>query len=1032
MGAIPRLTESTAIDSSTRAYLDAAIASGFGGEISTDYGTRLMAATDNSVYQVLPAAVVFPRNAEDVATLCRLAGTAEFRGITYAPRGGGTGTNGQSLTGGIVIDVSRHMADIVEVNIEQGWVDVQPGVVLDQLNARLAPHGMFFAPNLSPSSRATLGGMINTDAAGKGSRIYGRTSDHIVSLDVVLTDGTAWTSRALSAEELGEVEARPDAVGRVCRDVRELLDARRGPIAEKYRDLARFMTGYNLARIQPEAGGSFNLNYLLSGSEGTLGIMTGARLRIVPIPTHRKLVLLRYASFDEALASASAVVESDPGAIETVDSTILELARRDVIYHRVARFLDVGDDVPTAGVNLVEFWGESERDVDAQVDGLTSWAAEHRGETGCPIGYSVAQTAEERDALWDLRKKGVGLLAALNTTRQPIAFVEDTCVPPARLADYIRDFRELLDRHGLRYGMFGHVDVGCLHVRPALDIKDPEDEARLRTISDEVAALVDSYGGVMWGEHGKGFRSEYNQRFFGDDVYRDFCRVKGAFDPYNQLNPGKLAVPLASDAELVRVDGPTRGAQERQIAESYRARYAVTLRCNGNGACFDYHPDHVMCPSSKVTRDRMHSPKGRAAMVREWLRQLSRAGVGSVDPWAPVSLWSGFSSWVRGVMGRAPETDYSHEVKGAMNGCLACKACTTMCPVNVDVPTFRSEFLAVYHRRYARPLKDRLAASLEFVLPWLARWPSLGNALANNPVSTSILRWIGIVDSPRLSKRPVRAALREANLPLAEPSVLRGLSAEAKARAVILTQDAFTSFYEVDVLVATGRLLRRLGFEPYIAPFRANGKGQHIKGYLAGFRRTAQRTARLFRALADTGVPLVGVEPAVTLTYRDEYAHALDSSALGEPHKLGFEVHLLQEWLVSRLEDLPQGGAKRISDAYRLFAHCTERSLVLDTPKAWSAVFERLGVPIEVEQVGCCGMCGVYGHERQHLEESKGIFEMSWARKLPQEATEKRRVLATGHSCRSQCKRFAGFVPLHPAQALLQALGENPGEEATT
>jgi FAD/FMN-containing dehydrogenase/Fe-S oxidoreductase len=1022
---IPALAPQQQIPALYREFLSQLAARRFSGEIRTDYATRLVAATDNSVYQLVPVAVIFPRNEADVAIALRLAHADSFRDIKLSPRGGGTGTNGQALCDGVIMDVSRHQDRILELNLSEGWVRVEPGVVLDQLNDYLRPHGVFFAPNLSPSSRATLGGMVNTDACGKGSRVYGKTSNHVIELRSVLMDGSTLVSHRISVAELEKIKREPGLVGEIHRTVDEIVTTRRGTIAKQFPRLARFLTGYNLAHVY-DADGYFNLNYILAGSEGTLAVVTQATLKLTPLPKHKQLLALRYTDFDAALRAANVLVQSDPGAIETVDSTIVGLAKNDVIWHSVAHLLEARDEAPLAAVNLIEFESDDPDVVARKVSDLVATLDRERGEPGKATGYSIATESHDIAALWALRKKGVGLLGNAKGERRPVPFVEDTAVPPERLADYIRDFRAILDRHGLRYGMFGHVDVGCLHVRPALNLRDPEDGRLLRLISDEVTRLVKSYGGVLWAEHGKGFRSEYSPTFFGPELYQELRRVKGAFDPYNQLNPGKLATPPTSGERLVSVDAKKRGDFDREIGAGGRARFDVAVHCNGNGQCFDYHPDHVMCPSSKVTRDRIHSPKGRASILREWLRLMSNAGH---DPGKTPG---------KGMGGRRPRSeapeDFSHEVYDAMSGCLACKACATQCPIKVDVPELRAEFLAQYHTRYRRPLKDYFMASLELVLVLMGRAPRFFNWFFERGwFARGLERWIGIVDSPKLSEERLSEALLARGAQKFDMKALRGLDPEDKKKTVLVAQDAFTTFYETNVALAVYDVLTRLGLNVVFLPFRENGKALHIKGFMRRFRRVVRRNSRFLARVAELGLPIVGIEPAMTLTYRDEYRSALAAPGAAHDHDHDhgtgsepFRIQLLQEFLTQRLPQLLPAPASSREGARSLllFGHCTERTAEVKSQEQWRTVFKAFGVALEPQATGCCGMCGAYGHEAEHYEESRGIFQMSWGKRLPKDGGARSTVLAAGHSCRSQVKRFAGFVPRHPVEALRDLLAE--------
>jgi FAD/FMN-containing dehydrogenase/Fe-S oxidoreductase len=1014
---LPRLDSRASVDPSVTAFVGELHRGGFTGEIRTDYATRLSAATDNSIYQVLPAAVVFPRSTPDVALALRLIDEPRFQDVALTARGGGTGTNGQALTSGVVVDLSRHMAKILTLDLEAGFVTVQPGVVLDDLNAFLRSHGVYFAANLAPSNRATLGGMVATDASGEGSRVHGKTGQHVLDLEVVLRGGIVHRTARVRGAELEALCEEPGLVGQAHHLAREIATTRREEIARTFPKLRRYMTGYNLAHMATSDGSSVDLAQLVAGSEGSLGVVTEARLRLTQLERHHALLVLRYPSFDAALASAEWLVATDPGSVETIDETVLTLAKGDVIYDEVRDFVvDRGADT-TRAINLVEYGGDDEAGVKAKVDRLLAEIARRQGTPGSPHGHALTWQPRERESLWNLRKKGVGLLGNTPGTRKPVPFVEDTVVPPEHLQAYVREFRALLDAEGLRYGMFGHVDVGCLHVRPALDMKDPEDEARVRRITDAVTALVTRYGGLLWGEHGKGFRSELVPHHFGPVLYPELQRIKGLFDPRNQLNPGKIATPAGSRHVLARVDGPTRGALDRQIAGADRAALATVINCNGNGQCFDTSADSIMCPSSKITRDRIHSPKGRATMMREWLRLLAQSGVvatralhasGSL-PWL-LRLWQRFAHAER-------SRDFSHQVYDAMSGCLACKACATQCPVRVDVPDFRAQFLELYHRRYARPIGDYFTALLERMLPLMAAAPRLMNALMDNPLGRWLTtRVIGIADPPMLDPRSAAKRLAQHGIPISPPGALARFARDAPV--VVVLQDAFTTFYEPSVLEASCLLLRAMGFEPHVLPFFENGKALHIKGFLRAFGQVVARNTALLRGVAALGFPLVGIEPAVVLTYRDEYPKQLESDA-------GFRVWLLQEFLVERLAEkspvahVAAGAA--VAPAFRLLSHCTEQALVTKAPAQWAKVFGALGIPLEIVKSGCCGMCGVYGHEVAHKKDSLGIFELSWRRKIDPER-DRDRVLATGHSCRTQVERALGFTPRHPAQALLSVL----------
>ncbi|PAU75439.1 D-2-hydroxyglutarate dehydrogenase YdiJ [Halomonas salipaludis] len=1031
-----------ALDDHYLRFLEALKAAGFEGEIAPDFANRTVMATDNSIYQRLPQAVLFPKGAEDLQRIAHLAGQVEHRRVVLTPRGGGTGTNGQSLTDGLVVDVSKHMNRILEIDVENRRVRVQAGVVKDQLNAALKPHGLFFAPELSTSNRATIGGMISTDASGQGSCTYGKTRDHVLELDTLLLGGERLTSRPVDDTELEALCARDDATGRAYRTAREIIDTQRELIAAKFPPLNRCLTGYDLAHLR-DAQGRLDINSLLCGSEGSLGLLNEAVLNVLPIPKHATLVNVRYADYMHALRDAKALMGDEDGSqdrptsIETVDDTVLLLAMDDFVWDSVAEFFPSGE-TPVRGINLVEFNDDDPERLAARVEAFCQHLQEDTSVER--LGYTQAVGREAIKRVYAMRKRAVGLLGNAKGEKRPIAFIEDTAVPPEHLADFIGEFRDALSARGLDYGMFGHVDAGVLHVRPAIDMKDPEQATLIRELSDEVAELTHKYHGLLWGEHGKGVRSEYAPKFFGE-LYPSLQRVKAAFDPHNQLNPGKIATPAASapatgdvpeeavrlvDPGLLTVDGvTTRGELDRTIDERVWQAYDAAVYCNGNGACYNYDPNDAMCPSWKATRERVHSPKGRASLIREWLRQQDAAGIDLVEE-ARKKKAEGAWGFIKDLpkrslnsLRRKREADVSHEVYDAMAGCLACKSCAGQCPVKVNIPQVRSQFLEVYHGRYLRPLRDYLIGGLEFMVPSLARVAPLYNGLLGTRLVDRLLAGpIGMVDSPRLSRASLKKQLAAWGVAEATPTALGLLTEAQKARSVVLVQDAFTSYFEARLVMDIVELLSRLDVKVFVAPYSPNGKPLNVQGFLGAFERTAAKQAKRLRTLAEHGVPLVGIDPAMTLTYRQEYVKALGADAVPE-------VLMLQEWLVTQSPSLAKrlapNGVTLNDPGYRLLSHCTEATNAPGSPKAWQQVFAAFGLELELVNTGCCGMSGTYGHEARNLETSKAIYALSWQPLVDDDANAGR-LLATGYSCRSQAKRLSDQALPHPLQALLGAL----------
>ncbi len=984
---LPQIIPNATLDNNYAIYLKNLRTTAFSGDIRTDYAARLAVATDNSIYQVIPQAVLTPRKIQDIVIALLLAQDEKFRAhIKFSPRGGGTATNGQSLSAGIIIDCSKYMCEILELNLEEHWVRVQPGVVLDQLNTYLQPHGFYFAPQVSTSSRATLGGMINTDACGNGSRLLGRTSDHVINLTCVLSNGT-----------LLETAAPEQALATAVADV---LQRNTAQIQEKFTDAPRTLTGYNLAKANQDP---VNLNYIFSGAEGTLGVVGECKLKIMPLPKFKNVILIKYASFNDALR-APELQTSTPLVIETIDNKLLSLARQDSMYHHLKNMLDNDGIIPQA-INVVEFVSDDENDLHKMVATLCDNIQANRGKPHYAIGFYLAKNTQESKLLWELRKKSVGLISkAIVDKRRPIPFIEDTAVPPERLADYIAEFTALLDSYQLIYGMYGHIDSGCIHIRPALDMQNSADENLIRELSDKVVALLEKYHGVMWGEHGKGYRCEYTARFFGDELHLALREIKTLFDPFNQMNPGKIVTPLHCQDDIVKLQGPLRGHFDKEIPAEIQQAYATAMSCNGNGACFNDASQDVICPSFKVTRDRIHSPKGRATVIREWLRQLAKQHFTLEKTPKKTSLIRRFLNTI------SQQADFSHEVYNAMAGCLSCKACATQCPLKVDVPEFKATFLAHYYQRYLRPLRDYAISSLESVTPVLAKFPRVSNILLNNFLARDIVQaTTHLIGTPQLSTISLRGGLRKRDISSFNIKKLHALSADEKNTSIILLQDAFTSFYDTSVLLNMVDFFQAVGITVYIAPFFPNGKPLHIKGFLEKFNALAHKNAAYLQQLEALEIPLLGIDPSITLTYRDEYPKAIGKQIA--------TVHLPQEWLVNNLQklNLPTIQSRSI---YYLLSHCTEKTACVAAEEQWQTVFSAFGCELKPLAAGCCGMAGSYGYEKEHIQLSKQLFAMDWKAHLAKNPTNT--ILATGYSCRCQAKRFAKAKLLHPLEALLE------------
>jgi len=946
----------------------------FSGEIRTDFSTRLTLATDNSIYQKIPSAVLFPKTQDDVIKIFKLAGELRFQGIRFSPRAGGTGTDGQSLTSDIVIDCSKYLINILEINLEENFARVEPGVVLDQLNLALKSHGVFFAPQVSPSNRACIGGMFNTDGCGMGSAKYGRTSEHVLGVTAVLANGDV-------LEKNGEIAEK----------IFNLLAPHQDLITQKSLKMPRFLTGYNLAHTL--RNNILDLTKLLSGSEGTLAMITELKIKLSPIPKYKALLIIKYLSFDQALRHGSSLVNfkfdlENTGfieAIETIDDKIINLARTDEIFLKVQPMFEKdGSDLNTQAINLVEISAETPEKLGHWIQVLKEKIQEN------PInGLFITQDPKEIFTWWDLRKKSVGLLANLPGKKQPVPFVEDTAVDPSVLPEFIQEFRKILDQHDLTYGMFGHVDTGCIHVRPALDMTDINDSKKIKIISDQVHQLAQKYNGLLWAEHGAGFRSCYIPDYFGEVLTEVMREIKKIFDPHNQLNPGKI-ISINKNIPIVQPGTELRATQDAQVPENIRTQFEKAFKCNGNALCMNILPEIAICPSYKITKDRVHSPKGRAVLMREYLRQES---VGKIDP------------------------KFAQEIKQSMDGCLGCKSCVSGCPVNVDVPSFRAEFYQRYYSKNnklknKRSLRDYLLSHSEFLIYLQAKFQrklsflNFLNFLLNpffKIIFKQIFRKIGLLDLPRMASFKKIKKLNNFNktnkINLLDPHL-------QLSSPVLLLGDALTYFYSPDLLIKTSELLKKLGYTPYLISDLKNGKALHSYGFLEKFNCLVQKNKKILKSYADLNIPILGIEPALTLAFRDEYVKA--------DKNLGFKVQLISEFLALSLSHKMDRGVMG-EGVYYLIPHCSEKSLIPKSFQHWELIFKQFGLTLKLLEAGCCGMAGSYGHELENFKNSQNLYELSWAQWVQ---THQHQLLATGHSCRCQVERFGKIKIRHPLEIL--------------
>ena len=943
----------TTLSAPLKEFLHALDIGGFVGDISTEFADRVVASTDNSIWQRTPEAVLSPRTHEDIVFVLKLLGQESFRNINITARGAGTSTAGQTLTHEVVLDCKRYMNEIIAYNETLKQVTVEPGAVLATVNRALQEYGVMIGPTVATATRATIGGMIGNDSAGKGSAIYGKMSDCIVEMQTVLVGGKTISTKTLSPSETDKLEQRVDFYGLLLRGLRDACDLAQPYYPKHWPTIPRFVSGYNLPMAWD--GETCDPNRILCGAEGTLGVTTSATLQCVDIPQQRELLILGFASFDDALVHGNSLREFQPSAIECVDGMVLDSARNDNCWESVKELLGK-HSTEIRSLLFVEFVGVSSR-----IQEAFAFAKNHSN------AVHLFRTDDEilMNAAWSFRSKSVGLLSATKGEKQPVPFVEDCAVPPESLARFIKDFRSILNAHGLQAGMFGHVDAGVIHVRPALNMKSPKDRALVQRITNEVASLVKSYGGVLWGEHGKGFRSEFGPSIFGDGIWKQICAVKKLFDPYNQLNPGKVAVPDINMA-LRGIDEDTRGRHDEAIT-ALPILESVT-RCDGNSECQSAEFESHMCPTYRATGDPKHSPRGRAELIRDWLGRLHTK-----------ELRGG--NFLQKLFASRSNDDFSHEVFEALEGCLSCKACANDCPMQIDIPSVRSEFYAIYFGRYFRPVRDHLWCNMERMLPFMSS--TFGKLLP----TAFFASLVGIVDAP--------TPTRKLSLQSYTPS-----QAIQRQASVVILQDTFTTYFRHEVIVALQRILTHLGHSVAIIECRPNGKAMHVRGKLSAFDSLAQKNTRWLTPLHQANIPIVGIDPAATLLWRDEYKKCT-----------GVEIPVLlpQEFLLEQeLTSITCRGT------WELLPHCIEYAVARQSQNQWKQIFDRIGATLELKEAACCGMGGMFGHQQEFKDQSLHIWRQNWAPHNPDNS----KTLATGFSCFSQAKRAENLRLLHPLEVI--------------
>ena len=944
--------------------LSAAIA----GDVRFDPITRALYSTDASVYQIEPLGVAIPRTREDLIRIVRIC--ARFR-CPITMRGGGTSQAGQAIGAGLVVDTSKHLNAVLEINPVERWARVEPGLVLDELNAQLKAHGLRFAPDVSTASRATIGGMMANNSSGARSVLYGKTIDHVLEQEVLLSDGSIAHFRGLSRGELSSVMTAGTLESRCYQVVRELAETHRQEVDRRFPKVLRRVGGYNLDEFM-RTDRPFNLAKLMVGSEGTLGVVLSARVNLVPLPGAKAVLAIQFADLLEALAATPLILTHGPSAVEVMDKSILDYTRQSPALDAIRQTFISGDP---GALLCVEFYADSADELRPRL------AALERDLRANAFGYhyhhALDATAQAR--IWSLREAGLGLSMAMKDDAKSLSFVEDTAVAPERLRDFIERFLAIVRAHGTTAGVYAHASVGCLHVRPVINLKTEAGIQAFESIANQVSDLVLEFGGALSGEHGDGLvRSPFMEKMFGPELYAAFRTIKSTFDPHGIFNPGKIvdAPPLTSNLRY-GITYVTRPLKTWFDYSEYGGIAGAVEMCSGVGACRKTL-DGTMCPSYMATREEQHSTRGRANVLRLTMAgRLGEAGLGDEGVYQTLDL------------------------------CLECRACKSECPVGVDVARFKSEFLADYWERHGTPLQARALGNARSLAEWGSRFAPLSNWLANSgPVKAMNESLLGI-DRRRTLPQFQRRTLAKRVPRIPDP--------RSPIPTVLLFNDTFTNHYDPEIGIAALDVLRAAGHRPALAPNACCGRPQISKGLLDDARRMAAANTELLHDAAAAGTPLVFCEPSCLSAIREDVPALLAGDARRQAQTVAAAAVLFEEF-AARV-DLPLREGPR---TVLLHGHCHQKSMGLVAP-ARTLLAKIPGATVVDLDAGCCGMAGSFGYDRGHYDVSKAIGE----RKLFPAVRAKDPgtvVVAAGTSCRHQIADFTNEHAVHPATLLRSLL----------
>ncbi len=938
------------------------------GEIFFDDVTLGLYATDASMYQIKPLVVVLPFDETDVKSAVKVA--AEYN-VNILPRGSATSLNGQCVNSGMVIDFTKYMNKIIEVNAKQCWVRVQPGVILDELNVTLAEHGLLFAPDPATSNRATIGGMIGNNASGTRSIVYGITRQHVLETKVLIADGTVMEFKELSADAYLRCAQENSRQGQILDDFKKIIEANRDEIEKRFPKVMRRVQGYNLDSFV--GTDKWNLAELIVGSEGTLGIVLETKLHLEPLPKAKTLCAVHFAELSKAIGTVEPILKHNPSAIEILDFDLIDMAKEDFSTARPNGLIQGQPQ----GILLVEFFGENPEQAREKMEKLVSELQNEKYGYAWPIITEPAEQAK----IWTIRKNGLGLLLNLKGDRKPQAFIEDTCVPTKFLPEYIEQILGFCKSVDVPIVMYAHASVGTIHLRPRLNLKEQEDIEHMKAISDFVFGLVTKYGGSWSGEHGDGrARSPKLEQFFGTKLYDALRQVKKLFDPDGLMNPGTIINPNPMDQNLRYGTKYETAQQHTEYHYRNSGNFAEAVEaCSGVGVCRQ-NLEGTMCPSYRATGDEEASTRGRANALR--LAMTGQLG---------------------------PNAMTSKRMFKVMDLCLACKSCKSECPSNVDLTRLKSEFLQKYHDANGVGLRERMIAYSPLMARIFSGWLApIVNFFQSSWPFRKVLEMVAGFDSRRV---PPEYSSKTLNKWFAN----RPKPAEKMTKKVVLFDDTYMKYHQTNVGISAVELLESCGYEVVLANAGCCQRPKISHGFLRDAKVGGEKTLRNLDKFIQQGLKIVACEPGCASALTDDLPDLIDDEQLGI--RIKENVVMIDEFLTSEIKNgnLDCEFTSPFENIL-IHGHCHQKSLFGTT--AMTEVLQRIPT-VSVSEIdsGCCGMAGSFGYEKEHYNMSLQIGE-----EILFPAVRNRKngtaVVACGFSCRHQIADGTGVKAMHWAETI--------------